>query len=60
VPELAELPDKWIHQPWAAPEEICRLVKFVPGNDYPMPVVDLKSGRERALSVWETIKGAAA
>ena len=60
VPELAELPDKWIHQPWAAPEEICRLVKFVTGKDYPLPIVDLKSGRERALSVWETIKGAAA
>ena len=60
VPELAELPDKWIHQPWMAPEEICRLVKFVPGKDYPLPIVDLKSGRERALSVWETIKGAAA
>jgi len=25
-----------------------------------LPIVDLKSGRERALSVWETIKGAAA
>jgi deoxyribodipyrimidine photo-lyase len=60
VPELAELPDKWIHQPWAAPEEICRLVKFVTGKDYPLPIVDLKSGRERALSVWEAIKGAAA
>jgi deoxyribodipyrimidine photo-lyase len=40
VPELKDVPDKFIHHPWDAPE---------PPKDYPEPMVDLKTSRERAL-----------
>ena len=56
VPELADLPDKWLHRPWEAPAEILAEAGIEPGKDYPEPIVDLKASRERALAVWEEIK----
>jgi deoxyribodipyrimidine photo-lyase len=49
VPEIAALPDKWIHHGAAAPKEILRDSEVVPGSSYPVPLVDLKQSRERAL-----------
>ena len=45
VPELSKLDDKWIHNPWEAPESIRRKM------DYPEPLVDLAVARARFLSV---------
>jgi len=50
VPEIAGLPDKWVHQPFAAPAEVLRQANVVLGETYPRPIVDLKSSRERALA----------
>jgi Deoxyribodipyrimidine photolyase len=47
VPELAGLPDRYIHQPWAAP--------IAPAG-YPAPRVDLKASRERALAAYAAIR----
>ncbi len=47
VPELAALPDKFIHKPWAAPQ--------LPAN-YPAPIVDLAAGRVRALAGFQALK----
>lgn len=58
VPELMELPDKWIHHPWDAPKEILERAGVTLGNDYPEPIVDLKEGRERALAAYEHVKQA--
>ncbi len=46
VPELASLPDKFIHKPWAAPQ---------PPANYPAPIVDLASGRARALAAFQDL-----
>jgi len=47
LPELSDLPDKHIHQPWSAPQR--------PAH-YPPPRVDLKASRERALDAYASIK----
>jgi deoxyribodipyrimidine photo-lyase len=47
IPELAQLPDKYIHRPWDAP--------YPPGN-YPAPIVDLAEGRARALVAFKALK----
>jgi len=55
IPELQNVTNKFIHNPWEMPEESqltcgCRI-----GKDYPSPIVDLKETRSRALSAFKTI-----
>jgi len=57
VPELAQLPDGLIHQPWtAAPLELASAGVEL-GKTYPRPLVDHKAARERALAAYATIRG---
>jgi deoxyribodipyrimidine photo-lyase len=56
VPELQRLPAKWIHQPWLAPPQVLSAAALAPGVDYPLPLVELKASRERALAAWERVK----
>lgn len=49
VPELAALPDKWIHRPHAAPSDVLQAADVVLGETYPHPIVDLAASRKRAL-----------
>ena len=54
VPELARLPAKWIHRPWQAPAAVLAEAGVTPGEDYPLPVVDLGRSRKRALvAFWQ-------
>jgi deoxyribodipyrimidine photo-lyase len=55
VPELAALPDKWLHRPWEAPAEVLRGAGLVLGRDYPRPVIDHAEGRARALAAFATL-----
>jgi len=54
VPELAKLPDKFIHEPAEAPADVLKAAGVVLDKDYPRPIVDLKLSRTRAL---EAAKG---
>lgn len=56
-PELDQLPDKYIHKPWEAPDDVLRKAGVKLGTDYPEPLVDLKASRRRALDAFDTIKG---
>lgn len=49
VPEIAGLPDKWVHAPWQAPPDILHDAEVALGQTYPEPIVDLASSRQRAL-----------
>lgn len=49
VPELAGLPDEWIHRPAEAPQELLRQANVTIGKTYPAPMVDLRASRVRAL-----------
>ena len=54
VPELAKLPDKFIHEPAEAPADVLKAAGVVLDKAYPRPIVDLKLSRTRAL---EAAKG---
>jgi deoxyribodipyrimidine photo-lyase len=60
VPELARLPDRWLHRPWEAPGPVLRAAGVVLGCDYPRPVVDPAEGRARALAAFAWLRGRAA
>ncbi len=59
VPELAKLPDKWIHCPWDAPATVLQQAAVELGRNYPLPVVDLKHSREKALAGYAEIRNPA-
>ncbi len=56
VPELASLPNKLTHAPWESSEEELRQYNVVLGKDYPEPIINLKTSRERALEAYNSIK----
>nr|MBP6515285.1 FAD-binding domain-containing protein [Steroidobacteraceae bacterium] len=56
LPELARLPDNWIHQPWAAPEAVLAAAGVELGRDYPLSLVDLRASRNDALLRFERLK----
>ncbi|MFZ0826032.1 MAG: deoxyribodipyrimidine photo-lyase [Verrucomicrobiia bacterium] len=58
-PELARLPDKWLHRPWEAPVEILDRAGLRLGRDYPEPMVSHASARKVALEALQSIKSAA-
>jgi deoxyribodipyrimidine photo-lyase len=61
VPELARLPDKFLHAPWSAPAPVLREAGVTLGQTYPAPLIDLAEGRARALETWkQTVQGKAA
>ena len=49
VPELAALPDRWLHAPWTAPAETLAAAGVELGRGYPRPIVDHAAARRRAL-----------
>jgi hypothetical protein len=51
VPELARLPDRYLHRPWEAPLKVAAAAKVRLGVDYPAPIVEHRAARERFLSV---------
>jgi deoxyribodipyrimidine photo-lyase len=52
-PELAALPDKYIHAPWQAPPEVLQAANLTLGSTYPLPMIDHKSARTRALQALQ-------
>lgn len=52
LPELARVPNDYIHKPWEMPEKIQSQAKCLIGEDYPFPIVDHAEARERALEVY--------
>ncbi|MGB0733074.1 MAG: cryptochrome/photolyase family protein [Pontibacterium sp.] len=55
VPELSELPNDYIHQPWSAPALLLQASGITLGQTYPKPIVDIKASRDDALAVYEAL-----
>jgi deoxyribodipyrimidine photo-lyase len=56
VPELARVPEKYIHTPWQMPREIALAARVEIGKDYPAPIVDHAIQRENALRIYKRRK----
>jgi deoxyribodipyrimidine photo-lyase len=53
VPELAELPIAFVHEPWLMTDEEQHTHNLILGKDYPFPVVDLEQSRKYASeAIW--------
>lgn len=51
-PELARLPERWMHQPWQAPPEILTRAGIELDRTYPRPIVSHAIAREVALEAF--------
>ena len=56
IPEIANLPNKYLFSPWEAPEHILKESGIELGNTYPKPIVDLKQSRNDALVAFQSLK----
>ncbi len=55
IPELKKMPDKYLHNPWEAPEKVLVEAGVQLGEDYPLPIVTLGDSRERALDAFSEL-----
>ena len=56
IPELKNIPNKFLFNPWECPKEILKKVGIKLGDNYPKPIVDLKNSRNDALLSYQKIK----
>ena len=55
LPELSNLPNKYIHQPWMLPGSLAAELNFKPGKSYAVPIVDLSETRKTALEKYRSL-----
>jgi deoxyribodipyrimidine photo-lyase len=53
LPELARVPDRYIHAPWEMPQDIQRSAGCIIGQSYPEPIIDHARARDRALLAYQ-------
>ena len=56
IPELADLPTRYLHQPWAAPDDVITAAGVRLGTNYPAPMVDHGDARDRAMAAYDAIR----
>ncbi|HVF18355.1 MAG TPA: FAD-binding domain-containing protein, partial [Steroidobacteraceae bacterium] len=56
IPELATLPDRWIHRPWLAPAAALSAANVRLGTTYPKPIVELNRSRNEAMRAYQRIQ----
>jgi deoxyribodipyrimidine photo-lyase len=54
VPELAAVPDQFLHAPWEMPVDIQRRAGCMIGKDYPTPIVDHALARQRVIVAYQS------
>jgi deoxyribodipyrimidine photo-lyase len=52
LPELARVPERYLHEPWTMPVSVQADSGVHIGLDYPAPIVGLAEGRARALAAY--------
>jgi len=57
VPELAPLPDRWVHRPHGAPPPVREAAGLVAGSlPYPQPLIAHDVARARALAAYDRLR----
>jgi deoxyribodipyrimidine photo-lyase len=56
VPELKDMPKKFVHKPWEAPSDVLAKASVKLGDTYPQPLMDHAKARDRALAAYQQIK----
>ncbi len=56
VPQLGQLPDKFIHAPWTAPPLELAAAGVTLGQNYPLPIINHAEARERTLTRYSAVK----
>lgn len=56
IPELKGLPSEWVHKPWEAPARLLAEAGVELGSTYPLPIVDHREARTRALEAIRRVK----
>ena len=55
IPEIGNMPDRFLHNPWEASAAILDEAGVVLGKSYPRPIVDLQESRQRALAAFTAL-----
>ncbi|HEY8602113.1 MAG TPA: deoxyribodipyrimidine photo-lyase [Thermomicrobiales bacterium] len=55
LPELANVPTRFIHEPWTMPADVQREAGCIIGTDYPAPIVDHAAARQAALDAFKNV-----
>ena len=53
LPELADVPHDYIHEPWQMPPIIQKSANCQIGREYPKPIVDHHEARDRTLAAYK-------
>ena len=56
IPELKDMPNKYLFNPWEAPEDVLVSANVKLGQNYPLPIVEIGSSRQKALEAFATTK----
>ena len=56
LPVLNDMPDKFLFNPWEAPEDVLRSAGVKLGENYPLPIVEIGSSRQKALEAFAATK----
>lgn len=56
VPELASVPELFIHEPWRMPPSVQESVGCKIGQSYPRPIVDHKQAGKRAYDILHRVR----
>lgn len=56
LPQLAKLPDRYLHAPWTAPADVLKTAGVALGETYPRPIVEHAAARAATLERYAPAK----